>query len=121
MTLTRRFLPPSEWHRLNPVFPPLGTTLREDDSQVIVIEDGDRIVASLGVFRITHFESLTVDPEYKGNPAVGRMLIKGAIEAAKRWTDNWVWGASGTAKMNAFLSRMGGRKMPVETFVVPLH
>ena len=116
-----RILPPDEWHKLNTGFPPLGTTLRPEDAQVIVVEDGDRIVASVGVFRITHFESLWIDPEYSGNAGLGRRLMRAAVEAARKWTDQWVWGASGTSKMNTYLYRMGGRKMPVETFVVPLQ
>lgn len=119
--LNTRLLPPEEWNRLQTGFPPLGTTLRDGDAQVLVVEDGDRIVASLGVFRITHFESLWIDPEYKGNVGVARRLMRAAVEAARKWTDQWVWGASGTAKMNTILYRMGGRKMPVDTFVVPLH
>ena len=119
--LTARILPPEEWHRLETGFPPLGTTLRPEDAQVVVVEDDGRIVSSVGVFRITHFESLWIDPTYKGNAGMARMLMRTAIEAARKWTDQWVWGASGTSKMNTILYRMGGRKMPVETFVVPLQ
>jgi hypothetical protein len=116
-----RILPPEEWVKLKTAFPPLGTTLRPGDSQVIVVEDGDRIVASLEVIRVTHFESLWIDPEYTGNAGLVSRLMKAAIDAARKWTDEWVWGASGTSKMNTYLYRMGGRKMPVETFVVPLQ
>ena len=116
-----RTLSPSEWVNLETGFPPLGTTLRPEDSQVVVVEDNGKIIASVGTFRVTHFESLWIDPEYRGNAGVARRLMKGAIGAAKKWTDQWVWGCSGTDHMNDILTRMGGVKMPVDTFVVPLE
>lgn len=101
-------------------FPPIGTTLRPEDSQVIVVEEDGKIIASVGTFRVTHFESLWIAPEHRGNAGLGRRLMKECFSAAKKWTDKWVWGCSGTDHMNDILVRMGGRKMPVDTFIVPL-
>lgn len=115
-----RILPPDEWSKLDTGFPPIGTTLRPEDSQVIVIEDEGKIVASVGTFRVTHFESLWIHPEYRGNAGVARRLMKACVSAARKWTDQWVWGCSGTDHMNDILERMGGKKMPVDTFIVPL-
>ena len=116
-----RILAPDEWVKLETGFEPLGTTLRPEDSQVIVIEEDGKIIASVGTFRVTHFESLWIHPDYRGNAGVARRLMKQAIIAAKKWTDQWVWGCSGTDHMNDVLIRMGGIKMPVDTFVIPLE
>lgn len=116
-----RILPPDEWFKLNTNgVPPLGTTLRPEDVQVVVVEDGERIVASLGVFRVTHFESLWIDPEYSGNPGLCRRLIRSSVAAARKWTDKWVWGASDTDKMDSIMGRCGGKSVPVSTFIIPL-
>lgn len=116
-----RVLPPEEWHRLRiSGITPMETTLRPEDVQMIVVEDGDRIVATMGTYRVTHFEGLWIDPEYRGNAGLGRRLIKAGIEAARKWTDRWVWGASETDHMDEVLGRLGGHKVPVSTYLLPL-
>lgn len=117
-----RVLPREEWGKLEVSgIPQIGLTLRPEDVQVLVVEDGGRVVATMGVFRVTHFESLWIDPEYRGNAGLGRRLIKAGIEAARKWATDWAWGASGTDHMDSIMSRMGGQKVPVSTFVVPIH
>lgn len=116
-----RVLPREEWSRLAVTgFPLLGSTLRPEDSEVVVIEDEGRIVASMGTFRVTHFESLWIAPEYRGNAGLARRLMKAGVKSAKKWADEWVWGTSGTDHMNGILERVGGEKMPVDSFAVPL-
>lgn len=116
-----RVLPREEWGKLDVSgFPTVGSSLRPEDSEVVVVEDGDKIVATMSTFRVTHFESLWVDPEYRGNAGVARMLLKAGIQSAKKWTDEWVWGSSGTDHMDDILTRVGAKKMPVSTFVVPI-
>jgi len=122
MNMTSRVLPREEWEKLEVSgFPAIGSTLRPEDSEVVVIEDGDRIVATLGTFRVTHFESLWIAPEYRGNAGLGRKLIKAAISSAKRWTDQWVWGCSGSEHTDDLFVRMGGKKMPVDTYIIPIQ
>lgn len=116
-----RILPREEWGRLSITgLPALQETLRPEDVQVIVVEDGDRIVASMGAFRVTHFESLWIAPEYRGNAGLGRRLLKAGIKAARKWTDKWVWGASDTPHMNDVILRLGGKRIPIETYMIPL-
>lgn len=118
-----RLLPRSEWDRLSVTGTPvIGSTLEPEDAVVIVVEDEGRIVATMEAFRVTHFDGLWIDPDYRGNAGLGRKLIKAGIDAAKSLgATDWAWATSGTDHMDDVLSRMGGRKMPVETYVVPLH
>lgn len=115
-----RILPPEEYAKLKALtgLEQIATTLRPEDCQVIVVEDGERVVATMGVFRVTHFESLWIDPEYRGNAGLGRRLIKAGIEAARKWTDRWVWGASDTDHMNDIISRIGGKPLPIQTHII---
>ena len=116
-----RILPPEEWHKLSVTgMAPMQSTMRPEDVQMIVVEDGDRIVASMGTYRVTHFEGLWIDPEYRGNPGLGRRLIKAGIEAARKWTDRWVWGCSDTGRMDSIIERIGGNRIPVDSYIIPL-
>lgn len=115
-----RVLPQEEWSKLDvSQIPPLWTTLRPEDAQMVVVEDGGKVVAMLGALRITHFEGLWIDPDYRGNPGVCRRLLRESVKAARRWATDWAIGYSGTDQMNDVLERVGGRKMPVDTYVVP--
>lgn len=118
-----RILPPEEYAKLKALtgLEQIGTTLRPEDCQVIVVEDGERVVATMGVFRVTHFESLWIDPEYRGNAGLGRRLIKAGIEAARKWATDWAWGASGTEHMDDVLERLGGIKTSVTSYMVPIQ
>jgi GNAT superfamily N-acetyltransferase len=116
-----RILPPDEWHRLSITqFEQIGPTMRPEDVQIVVVEDGERIVATMAVLRVTHFESLWIDPEYRGNAGLGRRLVKAAVQAAKTWTDKWVWGTSESGHMDDITRRLGGVQVPVQTFMIPL-
>lgn len=116
-----RVLPRDEWDRLEPTgVRLLAPSLRDEDSEVLVIEDAGRIVATMGTYRVTHFEGLWIDPEYRGNAGLARRLMKAGIDSAKKWTDQWVWAASGNDHTDDLMTRMGGVKMPTDTFVIPI-
>jgi len=119
--MNARILSREEWEKLAVTgFEQLGKTLRPEDSQIAVVEEDGKIVATLGVFRVTHFESLWIAPEYRGNAGVVRRLVKAAVSAARKWTDNWVWGASDTPQMDDVIGRTGGVQLPIHTYMIPL-
>ena len=116
-----RVLPQGEWNKLEiSKIPPMWMALRPEDAQMIVIEDEGRVIAMLGTLRITHFENLWIDPEYRGNPNVARKLMRKGLEAARKWATDWAIGYSGSDHMNDILERVGGVKMPVDTYIVPI-
>ncbi len=116
-----RILPREEWSKLDVSGMPLiGPTLRNEDVQIIAVEDGSRLVATMAVIRVTHMESLWIDPEYRGNAGLVRMLLKQAVSAAKKWTDKWIWGASDTEHMNDIIKRVGGIQLPIQSFMIPV-
>ena len=120
--MNARILAPSEWPAIKALtgFEQIGETVRPEDVQILVVEDGDRIVATMAVLRVTHFESLWIAPEYRGNAGLGRRLIKAGIEAARKWTDRWVWGASDTEHMKDIISRIGGKPLPIQTHIITM-
>jgi hypothetical protein len=116
-----RILPREEWGKLDvTALPQIGPTLRPEDVQIAVVEDQDKIVATMAVLRVAHLESLWIAPEYRGNAGLGRRLLKTAIKAAKLWTDSWIWGASDTAHMDDVIGRVGGVPLPLNSFMIPI-
>lgn len=115
-----RVLPREEWGRLEVTkLPQIGPQMRPEDVQIVVVEAGDRIISTMAVLRVTHFESLWIDPEYRGNPGMARHLIKEALSAGRKWSD-WAWGASDTEHMTDIIERIGGVPLPVNSFIIPL-
>lgn len=116
-----RILPPEEWGRLEETqIPNIGPTMRPEDVQILVVEDGDKIVSTMSVLRVTHLESLWIHPEYRGNPNVARTLLKSAVEACRKWADKWVWGCSDTEHMTHIIGRLGGTLLPIQSFMIPI-
>lgn len=117
-----RFLDPSEWHRLErPQIPPLFPYVNPGDMAVIAIEDdAGEIVACVSALKVTHFESLWVHPDYRGNAGVGRALLRYTIAIAKAWGANWAFGDIESEQMKGFVERLGGVPVPVQFYAVPL-
>ena len=118
--MNARVLPPEEWHRLEPSGMPLIPGLRPADVVVVVVEDGDRVVACMTVLRATHFEGLWIDPMAR-NLGTARTLLREAVTAAKRWTDDWVFAASADDNMRDILERIGAVRLPMDPYVLSLE
>lgn len=117
-----RVLPPSEWHRLDVTgFPPIQPCANPPDTEVIVVEDEGRIVASMYVMRFTHLEGAWVDPRFKGNAGVVSRLLKRAKESACRFPESWAVAFTDRDDVSGLVSRLGGVKIPVESFVMPME
>lgn len=90
--LVSRLLPPAEWGRLSGR--ELATVLPhvpERDVQIVVIEDGDQIVAYQAVLRLPFLGGLWVDPAYRHRPGIWRPLVSATWQAVHRWTDRWAF------------------------------
>jgi hypothetical protein len=98
--------------------PPLPG-VRPDDVRVVVVEQGDTVVAALTVLRATHFEGIWIDPA-KRNGGVTRALLRGAMTEARQWTDDWVFAAAADDRMRDVLDRIGGIRLPIDSYVLSL-
>ena len=119
--MSARILPREEWHRLDAEAVALFETMNPEDVAVVVVEEGDAIVARLGVLRVPHLESLWVAPQKVGNAGVARALIRCAGEKAAEWSPNWAAAYADRDDIRALLVRLGGRYVPVDTYVIPLR
>jgi GNAT superfamily N-acetyltransferase len=114
-----RVLPREEWSRLERTGFPLFPGVRPEDIVVVVVEDDEKVVASVTILRATHFENLWLDPEQR-NAGVSRALLRAAIGAAHQWTDDWVFATAADDRMRDMLNRVGAIRIPVDPYVLAL-
>lgn len=119
--MKERLLNRTEWDKLKDTGFPEIVDVCPGNSEIAVVEDGDRIVAVLGVVVMTHFEGLWIDPEYRGNAGVARRLMRLGVDTAKEFGNEWIWASAGGDFMGDIFARLGGTKMPTETYIVPIH
>lgn len=118
-----RILRPEEWEEINtPDLPELLKYCNPDDVAVVVVEKDGRIVASVMVLKVTHFEGLWIKPEERGNAGVFRALIRQAY--ALPWTRGEQWALGGAADgddgMDTLCSKLGGVELPMRFYAIPV-
>lgn len=121
MSLTRRWLPPSEWHKLD------GTELAgyaphmdpERTSVAVVENDGGEIVACVGFMVVMHAEGLWGKPG-EMNEDAWRLLFEAMNEVGTDANMRGIIGGAATPMMSRLLSRHGGAKLPVDYFTLPI-
>jgi hypothetical protein len=114
-----RILPPEEWWKLERTrFPPFPA-VPFPDIAIVVVEEGEKVIACNTVLRATHLESLWVDPEHK-NPGVVRSLMRGVAQTSKGWGTDWAFATACDERMERLLKRLGGTYVVPSTFVLPI-
>ena len=106
--MNTRILPVHEWDRAAIESPSHVLPYIEPHNVALaVVEKEGRIVARLGVYAVSYFEGLWVDPEYRGNPGVMRALLRQAIALPQRRGEHWCLGGVTSDEMRGFLDRLG--------------
>lgn len=118
-----RILPPVEWDRLDQFHskPTIWPFMRPEDIDVLVCEIDGEIVGAMFVMRVTQVEGLEIGGEYRGNAGVFRSLLRLARKVARSKSSEWAFACVGTEEMGDMLTRMGGQRLPVENFVIPVE
>jgi len=115
-----RILPPEEWGRLDEG---LSTVLNsvQDASMIVVEDDTGRIIGTMGVLRMTHFEGLWIAPEHRRGYVLGR-LLRGAEGLAREKGETWAIGGAADKDelMDGLIRRRGGSELPLRFYVMPL-
>lgn len=123
--MTTRQLPPEEWHRLAGT--DAAAALGQLDPRwacIMVVEDGDRIVAHHILLFVLHAEALWVDPAYRHGLAGGRLWHAVQREAASMGV-HALMTASIDPSVDALIAREGGWRIdhdgqPIAHFMIPL-
>lgn len=109
-----RILPPEEWDKL-PERPQWAVD--PSDISVVVVEDGEKVVACMTVLRATHLEGTWVSPEHR-NAGVVRRLLRLATQTAKSRGSSWAFTGAADEAMHSILSRLGAAFVPMSTYVI---
>lgn len=118
-----RILPAEEFAKLADVeMPVLHPYVPPRDIDVVVVEDdAGKVIASMNVFRATHFEGAWIAPGHR-TAGVTRALLRMVNALAAARGASWVFATAehGDARMLKVLDRLKGVQMPVEMVVLPV-
>jgi hypothetical protein len=126
--VTRRLLPPSDWHRLagtelDTVWPLLPV----DRSCVLVVEDAEgAIVATWAFTLVLHAEGVWIAPQHRNGTVVARHLLRGLREVAADMRAPTVWTGSTNEQIAALCRGLGATALldahgdPVTSWVIPM-
>jgi hypothetical protein len=118
--MTSRILPVAEYDRLADTYlAPLRDHFPAQTS-VIVVEDGDRIVATWALMLVPHVEGVWTHPDYRHNPAVIRHLLTGMRREARAWGVSRVMTGAMDDTVRGLLAHLGAEPLPGDHYVWPL-
>ncbi len=116
----RRLLPPAEWdQKLR------GTSLelnRPDPRYgfIVVVEEGDRVVACWAAISTTHLEGLWQAPDHRGNLGTSRALLHTMIAQLQQQGVLEVLTNADTPEVEALLEKVDAHRLPGSTWVLPI-
>lgn len=116
--MTTRILPPAEYGRLEGTELEAIAPILPAGSAVVVVEDGDRIVACWALLPLVHVEGCWIDPAYRGNPRVAARLLRGMTDTAAALGARTVLTAALTPEVEGLIGKLGGEALPGRHFVV---
>lgn len=116
--MTTRVLPPAEWPRLaGTELETVWPQLPRDAAVVLVVEDGDAIIACWALITVRHVEGVWIAPEHRGRASVARRLLSGMRELTGGGA---VFTAALTPEVEALLEGLRAEKLPGEHYVLTL-
>ncbi len=119
--MTTRILPKAEWPRL------VGTEAEQvwpvipEASQIVVVEDGEKIVGCHLLIPYWHLECLWIDAKSRGNGGVARKLWRAVQNAAIALGAKSVLTAAIDDRVRGLLSHVGAVRLPGDHYVVPMR
>lgn len=120
--MTTRVLPSAEWDRVAHLdVAALLPWVAPADVQLVVAEEGDRVIGCWAVMRMVHVEGLWVDPAYRGNPRVAKRLFAATWQRVRAWTSQWVMTGAVSGQTRELLQHVGAVPLPSEMFIVPVE
>lgn len=118
--LCTRELPLAEWYRLQ------GTELETAwphlplRARVLVVEDGDRIVACWALVPLVHAEGVWIDPAYRKKASVVGRLLQAMRATARTMGAKTVWTAAQSDEVRALVDHLGGFALPGTHYIVTI-
>lgn len=116
-----RVLSANEWGRLEQAagMPPLRPYLKPEETQAIVLERGDKILATLVLAKVPHLEGFWVHPDHRG----GKAWIQSwdEVKALGRSLGySWAIAGAHDDRMRVLLWKLGAAKIAMDSFAISL-
>lgn len=108
-----RILERGEWDRLPATLAPLFSAIDTHGAAVLVVEDGDEVVACVALLNLPHLEGAWIAPSRRKNPAVGKALVLGIVRLVLERTTGWVLASSDEESVVRLLEHLGAERLPV--------
>lgn len=120
--MTDRILPQSEWNKLDGrEIARAIPYMRPHDVQIIVVEDGPKIVGAWAVLRVVQLEGVWIDPDYRKRGSVARRLLNRTLEVARSLAPHWAFTGAETPEVADLLTKhLGAVKYPADQYLIPL-
>lgn len=117
-----RILPAAEWAKLaGTELEPLAPLLRPEDTRIVVVEDGDQIVACWAVTRMVHLEGIWIAPTHRKRPGVGMRLLAMARAQVKAFGATFAYTGAQSEDVRAMLTKIGGQRIEADAYIVPIR
>lgn len=118
--MTTRVLPVEEWPRLaETTFGPVLGALRPEACEILVVEDGARIVGCWALLTVLHVEGVWVADEERRRGAVQRRLLHGMRALVAQHGSSSVWTGAVTPEVEGIIQRLGGEPIPFPSYLLP--
>lgn len=118
--LRARLLPPEEWDAKL-----VGTALEANRPDpryafIVVVEDGDQVVACWSAISTVHLERLWVTAEARGTAGVARRLLTTMVRTLQLQGVTEVLTNAETPEVAELLTKVGAHALPGQTWVLPI-
>jgi hypothetical protein len=88
--------------------------------RTVVVEEGERVVATMSVLTVPYLESAWLDRDHR-NAGVVRALVRGAWDVASADGTAWGFSASADENVSRVLTRLGGTPLPATFYMLPFY
>ncbi len=122
MPYTARVLPVKEWPKLatTPLAADWLPALDPNHTVVVVVEDGEQIVASWLALTTVHVEGLNIDPAHQKRGVVGGLLLRTMIETLQAQQVPEVLTQAASEDIETLLQKVHATPLPGITYRIPI-
>ena len=116
--MTQRILPRDEYYKLRDTYlAPIAAAL-PSSARVIVVEEGETIVATWALLFVPHVEGVWTHPDYRKSAAVVRHLVTGMRAELRESGVDRVYTAAVDDEVRKLLQHFGAEKLPGDHYVM---
>ncbi len=122
MPYSARVLPVDEWPKLaaTPLAESWLPSLDPQHTVVVVVEEGEQIVASWIALTTVHVEGLNIDPVHQKRGVVGGLLLKKMVETLQAQHVPEVLTQAASEEVATLLRKVSATPLPGITYRIPI-